>query len=446
MNPAIFKAYDIRGVYPTDLDEVVAEDVAHAFSQLVKPVQCVVGHDMRVGSSTLAKAVVTGFCQAGVNVLDIGQCSTDQFYFACVDRKSSGIMITASHNPKQYNGIKMIREIPYSIGKGTGMEEIQDLVINKTRSVSKNTGTVSSVDVAPAFTQWMVGQFRGQTIAPLKIVVDAGNGMGGVAAGPVYAQLPFTVVPMYWEPDGTFPHHGPDPLQMENRRELQARVLSEQADCGFSFDGDGDRFFVIDNGGAFVSGDFLTALLAEEFLRQYPGSPIVYDVRASWAVRDVVARAGGTALMNRVGHGFIKRRMIEEHAVFGGEVTGHYYFKDFFFVDSSVLPSLHVIALLSRTGEKLTELLQPLRDRYFISGEINYTVSDVLGAIVRLRNHFADAPKVYELDGISIEYPEWHFNVRPSNTEPLLRLNLESIVSREHMEEKLVEVASIITA
>ena len=442
VNPAIFKAYDIRGIYPTDLDERVAYQVGRAFVTLIGCEKVIVGRDMRLSGPLLHKELLRGLTEQGADVLDIGMVSTDQYYYACGRLGLPGLMVTASHNPKAYNGFKMVKKMPYLLSGDQGIQDIRRLVETEDYPPSDKQGQVVFQDFSQAFIEKVLSLVDITALRPLKVVVDTGNGMVGPILTEVYRQLPVELVGLYLEPDGNLPNHGLDPLQPENRRELQRRVVQERADIGFAFDGDGDRFFTIDDGGQFVPGDFMTAIIGSYLLEKSPGSKIIYDVRASWAVPAMILAAGGTPLMERVGHAFIKRRMAEEGALFAGEVTGHYYFRDFFSADSGIIPSLVVMELLSQRNARLSELLQPLEAKYFISGEINSTVKDPAGRMQALVEAYPDAEQ-YSLDGISILYPTWHFNVRPSNTEPLLRLNLEAM-TRLEMERRRDEVLAIL--
>jgi phosphomannomutase len=442
VNPAIFKAYDIRGIYPTDLDEKVAYQIGRAFVTLIGCQKVIVGRDMRLSGPALQKELLHGLTDQGADVLDIGMVSTDQYYYACGTLGLPGLMVTASHNPKLYNGFKMVKKMPYLLSGDQGIQDIRRLVEAEAFPSPARQGKVISQDFSQAFLEKILSLVDIKSLRPLKVVVDTGNGMVGPILQQVYRRLPVELVGLYLDPDGNLPNHGLDPLQPENRRELQERVLQEQADIGFAFDGDGDRFFTIDDRGQFVSGDFLTAIMGSYLLEKSPGSKIIYDVRASWAVPALIKAAGGLPLMERVGHAFIKRRMADEGALYAGEVTGHYYFRDFFSADSGIIPSLVVMELLSRRKPSLSELLQPLEAKYFISGEINSTVADPAGSMRALVGAYPDAEQ-YSLDGISVIYPSWHFNVRPSNTEPLLRLNLEAL-TRSEMESRRDEVLAII--
>lgn len=443
VNSKIFKAYDIRGIYPDELNEEIAYKVGRAFATFLKPEEVIVGRDMRLSGASLQAALTAGLTDQGADVLDIGMVSTDQYYFACGTERQPGIMVTASHNPKAYNGFKMVREMPYLLSGDEGIQDIRRIVQAGVFESPDYRGKVRGADFREAFIEKVLSLINLDALRPLKIVADTANGMVGPILEQVTSRLPIELIGLYLEPDGNLPNHGLDPLQPENRAELQRRVVQENADAGFAFDGDGDRFFVIDNRGNFVPGDFLTAILGEYLLQKHPGSKIIYDVRASWCVPDRIHAAGGTPLMERVGHAFIKQRMADEDALFAGEVTGHYYFRDFFSADSGIVPSLVVLELLSRSGIPLSDLLRPLEEKYFISGEINSKVDDAGRRMKLLAEHFQDGEQSH-LDGISVQYPTWHFNVRPSNTEPLLRLNLESIESPAEMERRRDEVLKII--
>ncbi len=442
VDPRIFKAYDIRGIYPTELDEDATYKIGRAFVSFLGVDRVIVGRDMRLSGPQVFKAVTDGIRDQGADVIDIGMVSTDQYYFACSTLGGAGMMVTASHNPKQYNGFKMVRQMPYLLSGDTGIQDLRRLVAEDTFSDPGRRGMIEQRDFSEEFVQSLLRLVDVRALKPLKVIADTGNGMVGPALSRLYAHLPVHLIGMYLDPDGSLPNHGLDPLQEENRAELQQRVVAEGADVGFAFDGDGDRFFTIDDRGRFVPGDYMTALLAEYLLRKHPGEKIVYDVRASWAVPDRVRAAGGTPLIERVGHAFIKRRMADEDVLFAGEVTGHYYFRDFGYADSGLIPSLLILEMLSTSGKKLSELLEPLEAKYFVSGEINSTVPDPRAKLAALAERYADA-RIERLDGLSATYDDWHFNVRTSNTEPLIRLNLEGM-SKELMEEKRDEVLGIL--
>nr|WP_274703592.1 phosphomannomutase/phosphoglucomutase [Chloroflexus aurantiacus] len=443
VNPTIFKAYDIRGIYPTELNEEVAYLIGRAFVTFLGAETVIVGRDMRTSGPALFDAVTRGIMDQGADVADIGMVSTDQYYFACTQLGFPGMMVTASHNPKQYNGFKMVRRMPYLLSGDEGIQDLRRLVESEAFPTPTRRGQRREYDFKEQFVQKVLSLIDVDAIKPLKVIVDTGNGMVGPILQEVYARLPIQLTGMYLDPDGTLPNHGLDPLMPENRAELQQRVKDEGADIGFAFDGDGDRFFAIDDRGEFISGDFLTAILGRYLLEKEPGAKILYDVRASWAVPDEVRAAGGVPLVERVGHAFIKRRMANEDAIFAGEVSGHYYFKAFAFADSGIIPSLYLLEMLSKRGVKMSELLGRLESRYFISGEINSRVSDVAAKLNEIAERYSDG-KIERIDGVSVSYDTWHFNVRGSNTEPLIRLNLESIASREEMEAKRDEVLAVI--
>ncbi len=354
--------------------------------------------------------------------------------------------MTASHNPKEYNGIKMVRREAFPLSGESGIGEIRDLIASGSLPAPAATpGSLSRQDVVDDYVKHVMSFIDPGLIKPFNVVLDGGSGIAGFVAPKLFAHLPCHVDALCFEVDGTFPNHEANPLIEENRRDIVERVIQTKADIGIAWDGDADRCFFIDGAGEFIAGDFVTALLAEAFLLRHPGATVLYDVRASHAVKDVVGKYGGTALMNRVGHAFFKARMREENAIFGGEVTGHYYFRDNFYADNGFIPALLILELMSRKGQTLRELLAPLREKYFISGEINTRVSDmqtVVEKIDRLTIKYQDG-RVYSLDGVSAEYPDWHFNVRPSNTEPMLRLNLEAVTA-DLMERKRDEVLALI--
>jgi phosphomannomutase len=443
LDPKVFKAYDVRGIHPTELDEEGAYAIGRAYVEQFEPRRIAVGRDMRVSAPSMAAAFIRGASEAGAEVLDLGLVGTEMVYFAVGELElDGGAAVTASHNPKEYTGMKIVRRGALPVGGESGLLEIRDRAL----SLGETDGTPAEIqeyDIWPAYVERVLSFVNLSTIKPLRVVIDAANGMAGVMVPPVLERLPIEAVEYYFEPDGTFPNHEPNPLLPENREFIVERTKAEAADFGVAFDGDADRCFFVDDTGEFVPGDFVTAVLAESILEKSPGGKIIYDVRASWAVPETIENAGGTPLVNRVGHAFIKQRMREEGAVFGGEVSGHYYFREFSQADSGVVPFLLMLELVSRRGQKLSEILQPYRDRYFITGELNTPVPDVALKLQELKERFGRQGEVSHLDGISVEADDWHFNVRPSNTEPLLRLNLEAR-SRELMEEKRDEVLDVI--
>lgn len=443
LDPKAFKAYDVRGLYPSELDEEGAYAIGRAYTEVFEPKAVAVGRDMRLSSPAMTAAVMEGVADAGADVVDVGMVGTEMLYFAVGSLGlDGGIAVTASHNPKEYTGMKIVRRGALPVGGDSGLLDVRRRAeLGFPEPAAR--GTVRVEDVYPAWTERVLSFVDPAAIRPLRVVIDAANGMAGAMLPRVLERLPIDAVPFCFEPDGSFPSHEPNPLLPENRELVIARVLEEDADLGVAFDGDADRCFFVDDTGEFVPGDFVTALLAEAVLEREPGATIVYDVRASWAVPDTVAAAGGNALVNRVGHAFIKHRLRKEGAAFAGEVSGHYYFRDFFQADSGVVPMLLLLELLSRRGGRLSELLAPFRERYFLTGELNTRVADVALKLQELKERFGPEGEVSHLDGISVAAADWRMNVRPSNTEPLLRLNLEAR-SRELMERKRDEVLALI--
>src|SRR5438445_2582688 len=443
LDPNVFKAYDVRGIYPDELDEAGAYAIGRAYVDEFEPRTIAVGRDMRLSSPSMADAVMRGAADSGAEVLDLGLVGTEMTYFAVGELGlDGGIEVTASHNPKEYTGMKIVRRGALPVGGDSGLLDIRTRALGDLGE-PKGGGSIREEDIWPQYVERVLSFIDVDAVKRLRVVIDAANGMAGVMLPPVLERLPIVAVPYFFEPDGTFPNHEPNPLLPENREFIVGEVTSESADLGVAFDGDADRCFFVDDAGEFVPGDFVTALLAEAILEKEPGAKILYDVRASWAVPETVEQAGGTALVNRVGHAFFKHRMREEGAAFGGEVSGHYYFRDFSQADSGVIPFLLMLELVSSRGEKLSEILRPYRERYFITGELNTPVADVALKLQELKERFGADGKVSHLDGVSVEAADWRFNVRPSNTEPLLRLNLEAR-SRDLMERKRDEVLAVI--
>ncbi len=449
---AIFKAYDIRGLYGDEMDGEINFQIGRAFARVLadlrdKPISELtigLGRDMRLQAPEMAGRLRDGIVAEGADVLDAGMVGTEMLYFLVGSRElDGGAMVTASHNPKAYTGVKLVREGALALSGDAGIGEIRDMVLGADLGDAPGGGEVEATDVYDEFQRHVLAMIDPSKLTPLKVVVDGGNGMAGPMVGPLLERLGLDLVETYWVPDGEFPDHEPNPLLPENREFIIERVLAEGADLGIAWDGDADRCFFIDDQGDFVDGDFLTALLARQMLAKQPGATVLYDVRASRAVPDTVSDAGGKSFVNRVGHAFFKSAMREHSAAFGGEVSGHYYFRDFWCADSGTIPALLVLELLATEARPLSALVGSLRDRYFISGEINSEVADPEAKMEEIAATYSDA-EIGRLDGISVDYPDWHFNVRPSNTEPLLRLNLESLVSREDMEAKRDEVLALI--
>ena len=447
IDPAVFKAYDVRGLYPSQLDEDGAYRIGRSYVEHFEPRTIAIGRDMRVSSPSMAAAAIEGAADGGADVLDLGLVGTEMVYFAVGELAlDGGICVTASHNPAEYTGMKIVRRGALPVGGDSGLEDVKAGALAEPGPVERR-GAVREENVWPGFVDKVLSFVDPGAIRPLEVVVDAANGMAGVMLPPVLERLPqLDVVRCHFEPDGTFPNHEPNPLLPENREFIVRTTTAEGADLGVAFDGDADRCFFVDDTGEFVPGDFVTALLAAAVLEREPGAKVIYDVRASRAVRETIERAGGVPLMNRVGHAFIKQRMRKEGATFAGEVSAHYYFRDFSQADTGVVPFLLMLELLSRREEPLSEILAPYRERFFLTGEINTPVDDVPLKLQELKERYAaEGATVTHLDGISVDFDDWHFNVRPSNTEPLLRLNLEAF-TRERMEEKRDEVLRLIRA
>ncbi len=455
IDPSIFKAYDVRGLYGEQIDEGTAYAIGRGFARVLAEMygttpgelRLALGRDMRLTAPALAEQYARGMSDEGASVLDIGMVGTEILYWTVGSRGlDGGLMCTASHNPKAYTGAKLVGRGALALSGDAGIGELRELLTGGELGDPEGpAGAIEREDVYEPFHRDALAWIDPDSVKPLKVVLDGGNGMAGPLCGPLLDRLAIEQVQTYWVPNGDFPDHEPNPLLEENRRFIVDKVRSEGAELGIAWDGDANRCFFIDGTGAFVDGDFLTALLAKSILERDPGATILYDVRASRAVRDIVEAAGGTARVNRVGHAFFKTRMRDEGAAFGGEVSGHYYFRDFYCADSGTLPALLILELLSKEGRTLADMLVPLREKYFISGEINSEVADQDAKMSEIAERYRDG-EVSWLDGVSIDYDDWHFNVRPSNTEPLLRLNLESLVSPEHMAEKRDELLALIQA
>jgi len=440
----IFKAYDIRGLYPEEIDADVARRVGYCLTRQLGAASVGAGRDPRLSGPELQAAFTEGAVAAGAHVVDFGMIATEMLYYGVASRGlGGGAVVTASHNPKTYNGMKLVGEGALPLSGEQGMPELKRRVLELAGAPAASLeGKLREEDLYLDYADHLLSFVESAELAPLKVVMDAANGVAGKLAPLVFDRTPVRRVEMYFEVDGDFPNHEPNPLLEEASREIRRRVVAENADLGIAWDGDADRCFFIDEQGEFVPGDFVTALLAEALLPTHPGARILYDLRASRAVPDTIRANGGVPLENRVGHAFFKQRMRREPVLFGGEVSGHYYFRDNYNADTGFVPALLILELLSRKRATMSELLEPLRARYFISGEINSKVADVGAALARLEQRFGDG-KVTYLDGVSVDYPTWHFNVRPSNTEPLVRLNLGAD-SQAEMEEKRDLVLSTI--
>ena len=448
ITPSIFKAYDVRGLYPQEVNEDAARLIGRGFVAYLGAKRIAVSRDMRLSSPSMAAAFIDGARQQGADVVDYGMMGTDMLYFAVArDGHDGGVQVTASHNPKEYNGIKMVRREAFPLSGESGINDIRDMIAaDRLPPPAAAPGSLTQASVVDDYVKHVLSFVDLSIIKPFNVVLDAGSGIAGMVAPLLFRHIPTKkLTTLCFEVDGTFPNHEANPLIEENRRDITEAVVREKADIGIAWDGDADRCFFLDGAGEFIAGDFITALLAEAFLIRHPGAKIVYDVRASYAVKDTAAKYGSEALMNRVGHAFFKRRMREDNAIFGGEVTGHYYFRDNFYADNGFIPALLMLELMSRKGQSLEELVRPLEQKYFISGEINTKLASMALVPAKLDTiaaKYGDG-KQYKLDGLSVEYADWHFNVRPSNTEPLLRLNLEATTAAM-MAAKRDEVLAII--
>lgn len=431
LDTSIFKAYDIRGIYPDSLDEATARDIGRAYVGYLglSGSRVIVARDMRLSGTALRDAFIEGVTQAGADVLDLGLVSTDALYFAVGHlEEPGGAMITASHNPKNYNGFKLCKQNAIALSGEEGISRIRDLIqSDKLPEPAEYPGSVEEEDITEDYAAHCLGFIDQSGLRPLKIVVDAGNGMAGKMLPPVFEQLPFEYIPMYFELDGSFPNHPPNPIESENVRELQERVVAENADFGVAFDGDADRCFIVDEKGGAISGDLLAALVAKSVLEKEPKATILYSAVCSKALPELVEREGGKAIRTPAGHSIIKPRMRSNKAAFGGEHSGHFYFRDNYYADSGIIAMLAVAELVGRQDGPVSELLAPI-DPYVRSGEINSSVGDQTSALHAIEEHYAakDPSGIDHLDGLTIDFGDWWFNLRPSNTEPLLRLNVEA--------------------
>jgi phosphomannomutase len=440
-----FKAYDIRGQIPNQLNPDICYRVGNATAAFLGAKRVVIGRDMRLSSEEFTEAVARGLEDAGVEVLDIGLCGTEMVYFAVMDLNADGgIMVTASHNPADYNGLKLVREAAMPISADTGLADIKDLAEADERKLEEG-GTRIDTDVFAAYVDHMINYVELDRLRPLKIVVNAGNGCAGIALDGLEPRLPFEFVKVHHEPDGTFPNGIPNPLLPENRQSTIDAVLANDADFGVAWDGDFDRCFLFDEKGGFIEGYYIVGLLAESILASHPGAKVVHDPRLTWNTLDIVAAAGGEAVQSKSGHSFIKETMRKVDGVYGGEMSAHHYFRDFSYADSGMIPWLLVAELVSTSGKTLSELVGERQARYPASGEINRKVDDASATLEKLRAHFSpSAVSVDETDGYSFEFDDWRFNIRMSNTEPVVRLNVESRADEALMKAKTEEVLSIL--
>ncbi|MDD2482883.1 MAG: phosphomannomutase/phosphoglucomutase [Candidatus Shapirobacteria bacterium] len=450
LDTSIFKSYDIRAVYPTQANEELAEKIGRGFAKYLNfPKKVVIARDGRVSGESMKNALISGLTKVGVNVIDVDMASTDMFYYACQKYDLPGISVTASHNPKEYTGFKMVKKIPELLSGEAGIKEIKEYILaDDLPADAAIQGTIETQNLRQEFVDYVLSLIDVANLKNFKIHADTANGMVGPFLKLIDDKLPTVeLIPMFWEIDGNFPNHGGDPLLAENRVEIQQRVPAEGSDLGIMFDPDGDRFFVIDKKGRFVPGDFMTAILSEYFVKKYPGCSIVYDIRASKVVPETIAACGGKALANRVGHTHIKARMKAENAYFGGEVSGHYYFKEFFLCDTGLVTFAYLLDFLSKSDKALEVIVDEMLAKYHISGEVNSKVADVPSVLSKIEETYtakAISP-VERMDGMTFEMGDWRFNIRSSNTEPLLRLNLEAN-TEELMAQKRDEVLKIINS
>lgn len=443
INQSIFKAYDIRGTYPDQINEEIFYKIAQAYAKFIQPKTVVLGRDVRLSGPALFDALKRGLVDAGVDVIDIGVVSTDMMYFAVAHYGyDGGLAVTGSHTPREYNGVKMVRKMAKPISGDSGIMEIRDLVLSGYGYKSEISGKVSGKEVLDDYIKKVLSVVDAGKIKPHKIVANLNFGPLAGNLKRLQDFLPLEIIWLNEEPDGAFPKGRPDPLIPESRGETEALIKNSKVDFGAAWDSDADRVFFFDETGRFLSGYFTTAVLAEYMLKRYPGSKIIMDMKQNWAIIDTIKRSGGVPLTNRTGHSLYKERMIKEDAVFGGEVSAHYFFKDYFYLDNGLIPLLLILDILSSSGKKMSEIYQPYFEKYFAIDETNIKVKDV-DAVLRAVKQKYSGGKLLEIDGVSVDYPEWRFNLRPSNTEPLVRLNLEAKTSGI-MNEKLKEISKFI--
>ncbi|PZR57035.1 MAG: phosphomannomutase/phosphoglucomutase [Candidatus Meridianibacter frigidus] len=442
---SIFKSYDVRGIYPSELNDDVAFEIGRAFVAFLRAKTVAVGRDMRPSGQNLFEAFARGATQAGADVVDIGMVSTDALYFAVGKYGyDGGVMITASHNPAQYNGMKFTREQAMALSLDTGLSAIRDAISSGSAPAAAATpGKVTKRDVLEDFAAHCLSFIDAAAVKPFTIAIDAGNGMAGETVPHVFKHLPCKVIPLYFELDGSFPNHPASPIEPENMRDLQAAVLKYSCDLGVAFDGDADRMFIVDEKADLIGGDMVTAIVGLNTLKRHPGATILYNLICSRSVPEVIERAGGKPLRSQVGHSIIKKVMRDNDVIFGGEHSGHFYFKDNWFADSGMIALMECLELFSEAGKKPSEVIAPI-DTRFRSGEINSTVKDIPGKLAEIQTHYQDA-QIDHLDGLTVSYPQWWMNIRPSNTEPLLRLNVEGD-KKELMEKHRDEALALIRA
>lgn len=441
-----FKAYDIRGQVPNELNEAIASDIGRAFAAYLEPRRVVVGHDVRLSSASLCAALVDGLRECGVDVVDIGLCGTEEVYFSTFHEKTDGgIVVTASHNPMDYNGMKLVREGSRPISGDSGLDTIRELAEKKATTTGKAKGTYSTLDAKPSYIEHLMAYVDVDALTPLKIVVNAGNGGAGPVLDRLQTRLPFDFVKVNHEPDGSFPNGIPNPLLPENRAATIEAVRAHGADLGLAWDGDFDRCFFFDEQGRFIEGYYLVGLLAQAMLEREPGAAIIHDPRLVWSTEDIVLGMGGRAVQSKTGHAFIKERMRKEDAIYGGEMSAHHYFRDFAYCDSGMIPWLLVAQRLCNTAEPLSAMVDERMRAFPCSGEINFRVADPSGKIQIILDAYAEGnPVIDETDGISLAFSDWRFNLRSSNTEPLLRLNVEARGDEKLMHERTAELRALI--
>lgn len=445
INPSIFKAYDVRGLYPEEVNEEVVYKIAQAYVQIFKPQGAIVlGKDVRLSSPSLWQSAAKGLTDAGVDVIDIGTISTDMLYFSVAKYGySGGMTISASHNPKEYNGIKFVREKAIAISGDTGIMEMRDQVLKNEQLMEPDKGRITKKEIMEDYAKHCLSFIDPKAIKPFKIVANANFGMAGVAVKKILEKSPVEIVPLDFEPNGDFPKGRPDPMILERRQETEELVRAEKADFGVAWDADADRIFFFDENGEYVDNYFLTAILAKNLLAKIMSKEkVILDPRQFWAVKDTVEQSGGESIMNKVGHALIKDGMRKHNVLFAGEITGHFYFRDNFFCDNGMIPLLMILEMLSQNGLKLSELAKPYREKYFVSGEINQTVADPDEVIKQAQKKYNDGA-VDLIDGVGVEYSDWRFNLRKSNTEPLIRLNVEA-KSQKLVDEKVKELMELI--
>jgi phosphomannomutase len=438
-----FKAYDVRGVVPEELNEDIALRIGRALAVHTGGKTAVVGHDSRLSSPSLRDAIANGLTQSGVDTFDIGLSGTEMIYFATAYYEYDiGVMITASHNPPQYNGLKMVRSESRPISGDSGLLDVERLA-RLAEFTCTGLGKVSKKDVYADFTMHLLKVVSPKELKPLRVIANAGNGCAGLAIESLQPHIPVQIEPMHFEPDGTFPNGVPNPILEESRRETIARMRAEKYDFGVAWDGDYDRCFFFDENGQFIEGYYIVGLLAQDVLQKKPGSTIIYDSRLIWNTEEVIRKHGGRGVMSKAGHAFIKERMRQENAEYGGEMSAHHYFRDHWFCDSGMIPFLQIARLVSVTGRTLGDLVSEMQARYPCSGEVNLRVSDASVALAQALSRYSDG-EIDRLDGVSVSYPNWRFNLRPSNTEPVVRLNVESKRDKALVEEKVQEIVATV--